>query len=74
MSMDDNYFGPGGYGVEPFSTGKSSSSGVSMLPCDRGMPNGGTRGLHHFQAGSSGVVVCIYCGQRPNQTSLTSTL
>lgn len=38
---------------------------IPQYPCDRGDPsNVVMRGWHRFEAGASGVVVCIYCGQR----------
>jgi hypothetical protein len=42
-------------------------SEISPLPCNRGIPNNVLgRGYHHFQASPNGVVVCIYCGRKPN--------
>lgn len=32
-----------------------------MYPCDRGM-SWMDRGYHHFQAGPTGIVCCVYCG------------
>jgi hypothetical protein len=43
-----------------------TTSGVTVYPCDRGMPTGMTRGWHHFEASPNGVVVCRYCGRKPS--------
>lgn len=63
--MADNYYGPGGYGVPPYSDGKdySTSSGITVYPCDRG--TGSPVGYHKF-SGTGGIVVCEYCGKGPS--------
>jgi len=45
----------------------SGSHGIRLYPCDRGMGGLGV-GYHEFTH-SGGIIICRYCGKRPNTES-----
>lgn len=56
----DDYYGPYGYGVPPYSEGGSYSNRITVYPCDYG--TGTPTGYHKFVV-SEGFVICERCGK-----------
>lgn len=47
-------------------TAESFMAGISIYPCDRGIPHSMARSFHEFTTGpNGGQVFCMYCGREP---------